>query len=185
MKTTRYLGAVSIFLMPLALAACMETGKYNEYAGKANKAISEQIKQDEDAGQKGKALNESLKDFPENRDALKSQADEVIALFDKSVTSLKTAAESWEAASKLNIDDKLKDYASAQAQYCRKEAEANEYGKKTFQLVNDPSITSLEELQTARESITEQLKTLLKEGEDYLQKATKIANDNPTLFKKL
>src|SRR5262249_34667792 len=148
MKTRKQLWAVSIMLlMTLALVGCMETAKYNEFVDKANKAVAEQIKQDADIGKKSVPFAENLKDLQENRDALKSQADEIIGLMDKSITNIKSAAENWEAASKLNVDDKLKEYATVQAQYCRKSIEANEYSKKMIQLVNDPSVTDYSEYQ--------------------------------------
>src|SRR5262249_9816464 len=103
----------------------------NEFVDAGNKSVEEANKQTAVAGKKLAALfgEENLKDFPENRASLKPKVDEVVALLDKSIANLKDAAEQFESASKLKLDDNLKDYYTTKAQSFRKLADLNELSK--------------------------------------------------------
>src|SRR5262249_12920845 len=152
---------------------CMETGKANELVGAGNKSVEEANKLSADAGKKITDLfsQEGLKDFPENRAALKAKVDDVVSVLDKSSANLKSAAEKFEEASKLKIDDKLKDYYTAKAQSYRKLAEINEDTKKQAQMLNDESITDHQELAAKLTPIDEEKNRLQKELKDLEDKA--------------
>src|SRR5437868_6080237 len=101
------------------------------------------------AGRKFNAFfsDENLKDFPEDRGALKSKADEVISLLEKTNTGYKESAGKFESASKLDIDAKLKEYLLLRSQYARKRVESNDYiAKQMVPLVKDESIQDSSEL---------------------------------------
>jgi chromosome segregation ATPase len=185
MKMTRSLWAiVSLVFLSLSLVGCMETDKANKLVDEGNKSIDEANKVSADAGKKMTDLFDNLAHFPENRDALKSKVDEVNGLLDKSITNLKAAADKFEEASKLKIDDKLKDYYVAKAQSYRKKAEVDETAKKQTALLTDASIDDMDALRAKMDPLQEQLNKLQKEQNDFEDKAKKIQSDNPNLFKK-
>ena len=187
MKMTRSLWAiVGLMFLSLSLVGCMETDKANKLIDAGNKSIEDANKVSADAGKKMTELfsGDNLTHFPENRDALKSKVDEVNGLLDKSITSLKAAADKFDEASKLKIDDKLKDYYMAKAQSYRKKAEVDETAKKQTALLTDASIDSVEALKPKLDTLEEQLNKLQKEQNDFEDKAKKIQTDNPNLFKK-
>ena len=187
MKITRHFWAVAgLFLLALTLVGCQETGKANELVDVGNKSVDEANKAATEAKNKFGELftKENITDFPENRDSLKSKVAEVAGLFDKSVTNLKSAADKFEEASKLKLDDKFKEYLTTMAQSYRKKAELNETAKKTVLLLSDTSIDGPEGLASKMQPLNEQTNKLQKEAGDLEAKAQKIQTDNPSIFKK-
>ena len=187
MKMTRNFWAVAgLCLLALTLVGCMETGKANELIDVGNKSVDEANKASTEAANKFGELfaTENISEFPENRDSLKSKVAETTGLFDKSITSLKTAADKFEEASKLKLDDKFKEYLTTMAQTYRKKAEVNESAKKQALLLSDTSIDGPEALASKMQSLSEQTSKLKKEASDLDAKAQKIQTDNPSIFKK-
>lgn len=188
MKTRKPLWAISIMILAaLCMTGCGETGKANELMSAAQKSIEESNKSQAEAGQKFNALfgDESLKDFPEDRAALRSKADEVISLLEKTNAGYKDAADKFESASKLDVDAKIKEFLSLRAQYARKRVESNEYiAKQMVPLVKDESIQDSSELAEKFQQRKEQAQKLTQEEVEIDNKATQIQKDNPNLFKK-
>lgn len=184
---TRYVWAIAgMVLLALSLVGCQETQKANALVDVGNKSVEEANKLSAEARKKTDDLfgAESMKDFPENRAELKSKVDDVNGLLDKSITSLKSAAEKFEEASKLKIDDKLKEYYTTKAQSYRKLADINETAKKQTSLLTDASISERDGLVSKLEPLDEQIKKMQKELDDLEAKAKKIQTDNPKLFQK-
>ena len=175
-----------VCLLALTLVGCMETGKANELVDVGNKSLDEANKAATEAANKSGELfaTEVITDFPENRDSLKSKVAETAGLYDKSITGLKAAADKFEEASKLKVDDKFKEYLTTMAQSYRKKAELNENAKKMVLLLSDTSIDGPEALASKMPSFNEQTNKLKKEASDLDAKAQKIQTDNPSIFKK-
>ena len=187
MKMTRHFWAIAgMVLVALSFVGCQETQKANALVDVGNKSVEEANKASTEAGSKFSQLfsDENIKDFPENRDALKSKVAEVNGLFDKSIASLKTAADKFEEASKLKVDDKFKDYLTTMAQTYRKKAEIDETAKRQSALLGDASIQDSETLASKMGTLGEQVTKLQKEQSDLEAKAKKIQTDNPSIFKK-
>ena len=184
--TRNFWGGAGLFLLVLSLVGCMETGKANELVDVGNKSVDEANKASTDAANKFSELfsQANITDFPENRDALKSKVAETAGLFDKSIASLKTAADKFEEASKLKVDDKFKEYLTTMAQSYRKKADVNESAKKMVLLLGDTSIDGPEGLVSKMQPLKEQNDKLKKEQSDLEAKAQKIQTDNPSIFKK-
>ncbi len=187
MKMTRHFWAVAgLLLLSLSLVGCQETEKANALVDVGNKSVEEANKAATEAGNKLTQLfsEENLTNFPENRAALQSKVTEVNGLFDKSIASLKAAAEKFEEASKLKLDDKFKEYLTTMAQSYRKKAEIDETAKKQSSLLSDTSIEDVEALVSKIGSVSEQVNKLSKERTELDDKAKKIQTDNPSIFKK-
>ena len=188
MKTRKQLWAISLMiLVACCMTGCGETGKANELISAAQKSIDESNKLQTEAGQKFNALfaEENIKDFPENIGALKGKADEVISMLEKTNASYKDAADKFESASKLDINEKLKEFLSLKSQATRKRIEGNEYiAKQMATLVKDESIHDGSELEGKFMQRKEQVQKLANEEEALTNKATQIQKDNPNLFSK-
>ncbi|GEM_PF-1673260 len=187
MKMTRHFWAVAgLLLLSLSLVGCQETGKANALVDVGNKSVEEANKLSAEARTKSEELFKAAggEDFPNNRASLKAKIDEVNGILDKSITSLKNAAEKFEEAAKLKIDDKLKEYYTAKAQSYRKLAEINETSKKQTLVLNDTSIEDRDTLISKLEPMDTQIQNLQKELNTLEEKAKKIQTDNPKLFQK-
>ncbi len=122
-------------------------------AEQANKLAGEGQKLDEAAS---KSLQDALAihlklfsednvlGFPKNREQLKGEAQLEIDALNKSAGGFRDAASKYDEASKLRVDDKLKQYLSLRAQESRKGVEQSEGTRTMAQTVLDDSIKTLD-----------------------------------------
>ena len=188
MKTRKQLGAVSLLLLAaFCLMGCkdQELVKANELVTAGSKPLDDANKQSADAQkQLIDLIKEAAQDFPESRDGLKGKVDAVVSLYDKTIANLKDGAEKYEAASKLKIDDKLKDYYSTLAQSYRKMVDHIEISKKQAKLATDESIHEHDEFLSKVKSLGADKDKLQAEVMSLQDKAKKIQTDNPSVFEK-
>jgi hypothetical protein len=162
-----------------------DTGKANKLVGEGNAAIQTANQAGQEAGTKYTALfsQANLKGFPANRDRLKDDAKQVSDLLDKSSAGFREAAEKFEEAAKLKVDDKFKEYLSVKAQAYRKHAEKNEAAKDSLKAVSDESVEDTSDLAKRINDAGERVTKLLKEAKDLEEKGDKIQQENKDKFK--
>jgi hypothetical protein len=173
-----------ILLLVAFAAACMETGKANKLIDAGNAAIAEANKLLEDANAKGEKAGRLFKE--EQSDAekaeMESTAKAAIDSYEKSAAKYREAAAKFDEASKLKIQDKLKEYLTLKSQSITKNAELSDAAIsdcKTVIAGGDPTVVMKQVSDNQ-----ERLSKLGKEAADLAAKADKIQQDNKDIFKK-
>jgi methyl-accepting chemotaxis protein len=180
---------LAFMLMAAFVLACSslgdETEKANKLVGEGNTAIGTANQAGQEAGTKYTALfsQANLADFPDNRDQLKKDAQEVSDVLDKSTAGFREAASKFEEASKLKVSDKFKEYLSVKAQAYRKHADKNEAAKESLKAVSDESVKDSNDLAQRINESGERVTKLLKEAKDLEEKGDKIQQENKDKFK--
>lgn len=111
----------------------------------------------------------------------KAKFDEAVSLFEQSEKNISEAAGKFEQASKMQLDDKFKEYVTLKAQAFKKRAESYKATAgyiKTF--IAEKDTTKADQL-TADSN--KKSADLIKEANDLDAKAEKIVKDNPSSFK--
>ena len=111
----------------------------------------------------------------------KAKFDEIVSLSEQSEKNISEAAGKFEQASKMQLDDKFKEYVGLKAQEFKKRAERY---KTTAAFVK--AFLAEKDAAKADQLIADYNKKdadLLKEANDLGAKAEKIVKDNPNLFK--
>jgi Holliday junction resolvase RusA-like endonuclease len=163
-----------------------ETDKANAMVDEANKFITEGNKNLEDASTKGKEFDKMVTDAEGNKDEQQKIIDfgnkELIPLYDKMKDNFQKAADKFDAASKLKVKDKFKEYLEAKSAEFKKRAE---YAESLKAIPNTLAKSkSKEDYNESVKKDVDNSQKLLKEAKDLGDKATKIQTDNPTIFKK-
>jgi chromosome segregation ATPase len=184
--TTRKLLAALALVLLLAAPGC-------KYFSKASTdQTKEANKLQEEADQLASKVEEAYNQATQKEDAIKAEKkaktrqqlnDEETAIFDQAITDAKAAADKYDQASKLKVDEKYKQYLDLRAQLMRKEG---------------AHLTALKELPTARKDTSRQgqktlrdkqadIKTrsdkLKKEVDDLKVQAEKMQKENGDKFK--
>jgi hypothetical protein len=172
-------------LLAFALACNLgdETDKANKLIDEGNQMVTDGNKLVQDATAKNNQLYDNLNDanFADEQARLKTTAQEAVEGFDKSAAKYRDAAQKFEDASKLKVNDKFKEYLSLKAQEFRKNAEGAEVGKSLSKAFIDSSDgpTLLKKINELKPRV----ETLSKEATDFQEKAEKIRTDNKDKFK--
>jgi len=182
-KTNRLMLCITLLLVAFA-AACMETGKANQLIDAGNAAITEGNKLLEEANAKGEKAGRLFKE--EQSDAEKAEmastAKTAIDSYEKSAAKYREAAAKFDEASKLKLNDKLKEYLTAKSQSFTKSAEIADAKKSDCKslLDGDDAATIVKKVTDNQERISK----LGKEVADLDEKANKIQQDNKDIFRK-
>ena len=110
-----------------------------------------------------------------------NEAKSIVADYEKVSDSLKDIAKQYDEISRLNVDEKYKDYAKLKSDEFAKRAEAVGVRKgnaQAFAEIDDPRILTSK----FQENNTKSDK-LFKDAEDIAAKAKKIEEDNKEIFK--
>jgi hypothetical protein len=179
-QTYRSVMAALLFLgVVLACGKTDETEKANKLVTEGNAAITEGKKHASDADdKKNKMLQTNVSQLGEAR----TLANEAIREYDQAVAKAKEAAGKFDEASKLQINEKLKDYLSLKAKEYNKRAELIEALKAVPQALID-SQNRQSFISRANEA-TQKAERISKEADDLESQADKVQNDNPTIIKK-
>lgn len=185
-RMKRYTVLALMSLLAVFALACNlgdETDKANKLIDEGNTLVTDGNKTVQEATAKNNQLYDNLNDenFADEQARLKTTAQEAVDGFDKSASKYKDAAQKFEDASKLKVDEKFKEYLSLKAQEFRKNAEGAEVGKSLSKAFLDSSdgpslLKKINELKPRVESLS-------KEAADLQQKAEKIRTDNKDKFK--
>ena len=168
--------------------ACNLGGQTDE----ANKLVDEAnvlIQQSSELETKSSALFTELlgdnltkaKDLEAYKKVNKSKFDEVINLTEQNIKLTTEATDKFEQASKLEVDDKFKEYLSVKVQGFRKRIEAEKLVAPICKLFLETKDTD-----TWNKGIADfntKNAELIKEAEDLSKKADQISKDNPTIIK--
>ncbi|HRH43730.1 MAG TPA: hypothetical protein PKY82_19015 [Pyrinomonadaceae bacterium] len=147
--------------------------KANQTVSKANILQNELLSKDSLKG---------IEDFEKYNSDNKAKFDELIKLREDVAKSMEDAAAKFGKVSEMNTNDKFKEYNNTLAQLGRKGAELQKAGSafvKSYLAEKDP-----EKLSTLFADHNKKDAELTKELDSIQEKAAKIKNDNPDIFKK-
>src|SRR5207253_7333617 len=176
--------AAALLLLIAAVLAC-KSGSTTSETDKANKLVDE-----------GNAAVQDAKKFVADAEAKKTQmmqtdvrwraearvrAAEAIAAYDKAAEKCKEAAQKYDEASRLQINDKFKQYLILKVKEYNKRAEMVATAKGTPQaLIESTNRSSFVIRANSNNSKVDQI---YKEAEDIGEQADKLQKDNPDIFK--
>jgi hypothetical protein len=177
---------VALVLLIAAIWACGSSNTDTADTDKANKLVNE-----------GNAAVDQVKKFFEDADGKKDQmmhmdrrrvaearvrAAEAIAAYDRAAEKCKEAASKYDEASRLQVNDKFKQYLIVKTKEFNKRGELMEAAKGTPQaLIESTNWSSFANRANSNQSKIEQI---MKEANDLAAEADKIQKDNPDVFKK-
>ncbi|MBS1792480.1 MAG: hypothetical protein JSS81_01430 [Acidobacteria bacterium] len=177
---------LAVLMLIFAGLACSsdETDKANGLVDEANKFIKEANTAVDQAESKGKEFDRMVGAI-ETEDDFKKATDfgnkELIPAYDKMKDNFSKAGEKFEAAGKLKVNDKFKEYLEAKAAEMKKRAEYAEVYKGIPKALADSKGKS--DYKEALQKILDKAQGLQKEAKDLDEKATKIQKDNPNVMK--
>lgn len=126
---------------------------------------------------------EALDDFPSNRERIKATAQESADLFGKSAATFRDRVVSkLDGASKLDINEKFREYITHKAEAFRKLAESKEVGKELALTPLDPSLTTLNALVAKAREVDARLNALVKQHDEANARADKVQRENPNVI---
>ncbi|HEX3280181.1 MAG TPA: hypothetical protein VHR36_03030 [Pyrinomonadaceae bacterium] len=177
---------LALFLLIAAVVACSTTStNSNNDLAKANKLVDE-----------GNAAVEQGKKFVQEAEDKKTAmlqmnvrriaearviAAEAIAAYDKAAEKCKEAAQKYDEASRLKINEKFKDYLILKVKEYNKRAEMVGVAKDTPQALIESTNRSSFIIRV--NSNTEKVNQLGKEADELASQADKLQKDNPGDFK--
>jgi hypothetical protein len=177
-------GALALFLLIAAGLACgsgtttSETDKANKLVNEGNAAVQDAKKFVADAeAKKTQMMQTDVRRLAEAR----VTAAESIAAYDRAAEKCKAAAQKYDEASRLSINDKFKEYLILKVKEYNKRGEMIETAKGTPQaLIESTNRSSFIIRANSNNSKVDQL---YKESEDIGAQADKLQKDNPNIFK--
>ena len=180
--------ALALMIVVLFALACKfgnETEAANKLVDKANDEIKMAKEIQDKNEEKTGAYKTALQDGNFNK--AKSLLDEVVKDIDVGVKHGETAAENLEAAAKLKVDDKFKEYLEVRAQSVRKRIDSYKELKTMFgttsEMLANPTAASVQNAQPKIKDSQEKISKLDKEAEELEEKSEKVRKDNPDKFK--
>ena len=187
MKTKAPIPSNSIVALLLLLAvvlACSksvtvgnDTAQANKLVNDGNAAVQEAQKYLTEAEQKKQEMFSARLGLTEAR----SIAKEAISAYDMAKEKCKEASKKYEEASKLNINEKFKEYLGLKVKEYDKRVELLETAKGTPQaLIDARSRSSYIGMATAN---NERVDRLGREANDLAAQAEKLQKENPDIFK--
>lgn len=183
--TTRRLLSVVALAMLIATPGC----KY------FSKATTDQMKEanklQEDADQLATKVDEAYNQATQKEDAIKAEKkaktreqlnNEEAAIFDQAIADAKAAADKYDQAGKLKIDEKYKQYLELRAQLMRKEGAHLAALKELPSARKDTSLKG-KTLRDKQADIKTRSDKLRKEVDDLKVQAEKMQKENGDKFK--
>jgi hypothetical protein len=192
--SSRFRYKTFLVLLSLALAAgCKfklggdDTADANKLIGEANTAIVAADKMSADAYTKFRSYmnDEAMGHFPDNREQLRPAAQESADLFAKSAAAYRDqVVNKFEGASKLNINDKFKEYIVLKVEAFKKLADSKDVAKELALVPLDPSLTTQDALYAKVKEVDARLNAVTNEMQEVNDRANKIQQDNPDIIGK-
>lgn len=183
MNSPRYsTSLMALFVLVAAVLACSsssnETDKANKLVNEGNAAVQQAKKFITDAEDK---KNQMMHTDVRRLALARVSAAEAIAAYDKAAEKCKEAAQKYDEASRLKINDKFKEYLILKTKEYNKRAEVVETAKGTPQaLIESTNRSSFAIRATAN---NEKVDRLGKEADELGSQADKLQKDNPNIFK--
>lgn len=178
-----------VLAMAITLVLACSGGNQQAEANKIVDTANKKLDETKDLYSKTEARNSTL--FSANIQTIQqlfaykarmgSEAKSIVTDYEKIADSLKDIAKQYDEISRLNVDDKYKEYAKLKSDEYAKRAEAVGVRKgnaQAFGEIDDPRILTakFEENNTKSDK-------LFKDAEDIAGKAKKIEEDNKEIFK--
>ena len=177
---------ISLLLITALVLACnsYETEKANKLVDEANKSITEGNDAFKDANEKSdKMIDAEASITSESQvEGVKGQAKDVVAAYEKASKGYSTASSKFDEASKLNVQEKFKEYLQTKSQAMKKLSEMCDAAKGIGQAMIDSK--KREEFREKVKSANEKVDQINKEAKDLESKANKIMEENKDMFKK-
>lgn len=185
--------AIAIVLLASLALACgalknlggnslAEANKFVQEANSELKAI-DQIAEDNE--EKVSALDKA--DKAGEAAEVKRLLDDLMKAIDEGLKHGEVAADKLDKASKLNVDDKYKEYLSLKSQSLRKQIEAFKERKEAARIMRDnydnPDKTAMQKAKDDFKKKNANFKKLLGEAKDLSRKADDIARAHPDKIK--
>jgi hypothetical protein len=127
---------------------------------------------------------ETIENFPSNREQIRPAAQESADLYAKSAATFRDqVVNKLEAASKLKINEKFKEYITLKAEAFRKLAESKEVAKELSLTPLAPSLTTQDALIAKAKEVDARLNALVQQYEETEQRANKVQQANPDIIK--
>jgi len=176
-------GVVALLLLVAAVLACnrgggKETEKANKLVNEGNTAVQDAKKYVTDAEtKKDQMMKTPLSRLAEARVI----AAGAIADYDRASEKAKAAAAKYDEASRLNINDKFREYLVLKAKEYNKRADLVNTAKDTPQALIESTNKSSFANRVA--SNNAKVDALAKEAQALADQADKLVKDNPNIFK--
>ncbi len=186
MKTWKLAAWMAVFAaMCLGIACGGQINEANKLVDEANVIIKSY---NEDSVKSGKLitelLGENLKkadDIEEYKKDNKAKFDELVSLNEKLEKNGAEATSKFDQASKLNLDDKFKEYLSLKVQEMKKRGEID---KQTTTFVKSFLDTKdIDKINTLIADYNKNSADTQKAADELMNKANQITKDNPSVFK--
>ena len=187
LKGSRKILAVLLLIPALAAPGC----KY--FASKeSTDQLKEANKLQEEADQLAAKVDDAYNRATQKEDAIKAEKkaktrqqlnEEETAIYDQAIADAKSAAEKYEQASKLKVDEKYKQYLDLRAQLMRKSGAHLSALKELPTARNDTSRQGQRTLRNKQADIKTRSDKLKKEVDDLKTQADKVQKENGDKFK--
>ncbi|MBV9958537.1 MAG: hypothetical protein JO360_08955 [Acidobacteria bacterium] len=192
-KNGRRGAAVALLLLAAFALACgalknlgsNSQADANKLVAEANSELKEIDRIADDNEEKMDALDKADKDGKSAE--VKSLLEDLMKAIDDGLKHGETAADKLDKASKMNVDDKYKEYLSLKSQSLRKQIEAFKERKEAAKIMHDnydsTDKTALAKAKDDFKKKNSNFKKLLGEAKDLSRKADDIARANPSIGK--
>ena len=179
-----FVRTVAVVAMAMTIAACDQMQEANKMVAEANSIIR---KSNESSTKSAVLLKElfgevnTIEDHGSYKISKTEKLDELLKLLEGSANDLSEAGNKFEAASKLNVSDKFRDYLSLKGQEIKKRSDherATTDFVKGFQSENDP-----EKVNVMIGEFNSKSQSIIKEADGLMKQAEQIVKDNPNEFK--
>jgi hypothetical protein len=183
---TRTLLAALVVLLLMAAPGC----KY--FSKAAEDQTKEANKLQEEADQLAAKVDGAYNQATQKEDAIKAEKkaktrqqlnDEETAIFDQAIADAKSAADKYDQATKLKVDEKYKQYLDLRAQLMRKEGAHLAALKELPTARKDTTVKGQKTLRDKQADIKTRSDKLKKEVDDLKVQADKMQKENGDKFK--
>ena len=189
----RYRFGLFCILLSLALVAgCKfkvgdDTADANKLIAEANTGILGADKMSQEAYTKFRSYmnDETMNKFPSNREQIRPTAQESADLFARSAAAYRDQViNKFEGASKLNINEKFREYIVLKVEAFKKLADSKEVARELALVPLDASITTQDKLFAKIKEVDVRLNALVKEVQEANERANKIQQENSNIISK-
>ena len=183
--TATYIALVIVFFFGLACSFGDDTAKANDLIKEANKFVSQANTEAEKSLPKGNEFDRrvgNIKNDEQLRE-VREFGNEISKHYSLMEENYRKAGENFTEASKLNVNEKFKEYLGAKGQEMKKRAEHAAEMQKIPKALNDaPSEKAYRE---AIAPIVQNARSIAKEGQTFADKSEAIVKANPDVIKPL
>lgn len=175
-----------------AIALLLATPGCKYFSRASEDQTKEANKLQEEADQSAAKVDDAYNQVMQKEEAIKTEKkaktrqqlnDEEAAIFDQAIADAKTAADKYEQASKLKVDEKYKQFLDLRAQLMRKQGAHLSAMKELPAARKDTSRQGQRTLRNKQADIKTRADKLKKEVDDLKAQAEKMQKENGDKFK--